>query len=86
MGHRDGTTLDDFQVLRVRITNVSNHLEYQSFRGATGGLYDLEVKYNGVLVPETEEHQKARLARESTLCTIMDRTIDSGDSKEDNVF
>jgi hypothetical protein len=49
-------------------------------------MYDLEVKNNDVLVPETEEHQRAWPAREATLCTIMDRRIGSGDSKEDNVF
>ena len=86
VGHRDGMAPEDFQVLRVRITYKSDHVEYRSFCGAIGAMYDLEVKYNGVLVPETEEHQRARLAREVTLCTIMDRRLGSGDSKEDNVF
>jgi hypothetical protein len=86
IGKSDGMTPKNLRVLNVKITNSSDHVEYQSFCKAIGGLYDLEVKYNGSPVEETENHKKARLSRESTVCTILDRRIGPGDSKDDKVY
>ena len=86
LGHGDGSTSKSLTVLSVKITNVSDHVAYQSFCWAVGGPYRFDVKFNGVPVPETEEYQKILAYKKTHLCDIRGRTLDPGSSWTDKAY
>jgi hypothetical protein len=85
LGHGDGTTPKNVLVLSVKITNISDHGAIQSFCGAIGNLYRLDVKLDGVAVPEGEWARKVFLYRKTHGCDIPGRMLDPGSSRTDTV-
>jgi hypothetical protein len=84
LGHGDGTTPKNVLVLSVKITNISDHGAIQSFCGAIGNLYRLDVKLDGVAVPEGEWARKVFLYRKTHGCDIPGRMLDPGVARQLN--
>ena len=57
-----------YQVLVVKLTNISKEVMHRTFCDSFGGLYNLEVVYNGVPVEKTEAELKWRKDHETGMC------------------
>jgi hypothetical protein len=66
-GHRGGVVSYQ-QVLVVKLTNISKEVMHRTFCDSFGGLYNLEVVYNGVPVEKTEAELKWRKDHETGMC------------------
>jgi len=67
-GHR-GSIVASYQVLVVKLTNISKEVMHRTFCDSFGGLYNLEVVYNGVPVEKTDAELKWGKQHETGMCS-----------------
>jgi len=88
-GRRDGTMVPYQQVLIVRLTNISNEVMHRTVCDSFGGMYNLEVVYNGVPVKKTATEQEYRKRLEAGDClggsAIAEHTL-PGEDRLDTLY
>ncbi len=89
-GRHGGEIPKSDQVFVVKYTNISNHLDGESWCSAFGAFYNLVVTYEGVPIKETAEHLKRRKGMEAAhgRCSGSNpgRNLEPGQSREDTLY
>ena len=87
-GHR-GSIASTYQVLVVKLTNVSNEVMHRAVCDSFGGLYDIKVVYNGFPVEKTAAQREWRKRMDTGPCdggsAIMENT-DPGGTRHDTLY
>jgi hypothetical protein len=77
-----------YEVLVVKLTNISQRVMSEDTCSAFGAFYNLKVTYNGIPIEEKEEHLKHRKAMEKGPCSGSNpgRRAKPGQSLEDTLY
>jgi hypothetical protein len=87
-GHR-GSTVAYQQVLVVKLTNISKEVMHRTMCDSFGGLYNLEVVYNGVPVEKTDAELKWKKQHEAGECyngSAVPEQTKPGESRYDTLY
>jgi hypothetical protein len=86
-GHR-GSIVASYQVLVVKLTNISKEVMHRTMCDSFGGLYNLEVVYNGVPVEKTDAELKWRKQHETGMCAGSGRGENTkpGEDRYDTLY
>ena len=80
-----------YQVLVVKLTNTSKEVMYRTVCESFGGMYNLEVVYNGVPVEKTEAEKERRKKLEAGDCfhgggSAIAELTKPGETREDILY